>query len=130
MAQQYQNYIAGRWCDARAGSRFDRENPATGTPTGSYPLSIADDVRAAACAAVEAQAAWRRMPAPKRGEILFRAAEILVRKKEQFARDLTEEMGKVLKDSGLIRGTISGPRTCYCLEPRALRRLKALVGAL
>ncbi len=99
MSQQYQNYIAGRWCDASSGARFERENPANGTLTGNYPLSGADDVRAAACAAVDAQPAWRRMPAPKRGEILFRAAEILVRKKEQFSRDLTEEMGKVLKEA-------------------------------
>jgi ArsR family transcriptional regulator len=37
---------------------------------------------------------------------------------------------KVLKDVGLIRGEIDGPRTCYCLEPRTLRRLKALIGGL
>lgn len=37
---------------------------------------------------------------------------------------------KVLKEAGLVRGEIDGPRICYCIEPRALRRLKALVGAL
>jgi ArsR family transcriptional regulator, arsenate/arsenite/antimonite-responsive transcriptional repressor len=37
---------------------------------------------------------------------------------------------KVLKDAGLIRGTVDGPRVCYCIEPRALRRLKALVAAI
>ena len=47
-----------------------------------------------------------------------------------LAQSTVSQHLKVLKDSGLIRGTISGPRTCYCLEPRALRRLKALVGAL
>jgi len=99
MTQQYRNFIGGRWVDARDGRRFERENPATGESTGSYPRSGPDDVRDAACAAAEAQASWRRMPAPKRGEILFRAAEILVRKKEEFARDLTEEMGKVLKEA-------------------------------
>ncbi|HEY8173612.1 MAG TPA: aldehyde dehydrogenase family protein, partial [Dehalococcoidia bacterium] len=99
MTQQYQNYIAGKWTDARAGRRFQRENPANGKPTGSYPLSDAQDVNAAVCAAFDAQRAWRRMPAPKRGEILFRAGEILVRNKEQFARELTEEMGKVIKEA-------------------------------
>jgi aldehyde dehydrogenase (NAD+) len=39
------------------------------------------------------------MPAPKRGEILFRAAEILVRRKEDFSRDMTREMGKVLAEA-------------------------------
>ena len=99
MTTQYQNYIGGRWVDAKSGGRFERENPATGAATGSYPLSRAEDVGEAACAAAEAQRAWRRLPAPKRGEILFRAAEILLRNKERYARDLTEEMGKVLPEA-------------------------------
>jgi acyl-CoA reductase-like NAD-dependent aldehyde dehydrogenase len=99
MAQQFQNYIGGRWVDAKSGKRFERENPATGEITGSYPLSGPEDAQAAVCAAVEAQARWRRMPAPKRGEILFRAGEILVRRKEEFARQLTEEMGKVIAEA-------------------------------
>jgi aldehyde dehydrogenase (NAD+) len=99
MAQQYQNYIGGRWVEARGGDRFERENPATGEITGTYPRSQKDDANDAVCAALEAQKAWRGMPAPKRGEILFRAGEILIRKKEQFARELTEEMGKVIAEA-------------------------------
>src|SRR5574338_88099 len=99
MTQEYQNYIGGRWVAARAGQRFERENPATGEPTGSYPRSGAEDVRDAVCAAQEAAKKWRATPAPRRGEILFRAGEILVREKERFARELTEEMGKVLKEA-------------------------------
>ena len=37
---------------------------------------------------------------------------------------------KVLKDAGLIRGTIDGPRVCYCVNPEAVKRLKSLIGAL
>ena len=99
MTQEYQNYIGGRWVAARGGERFERENPATGEPTGSYPRSQTEDVRDAVCAAQEAAKKWRAMPAPRRGEILFRAGEILLREKERFARDLTEEMGKVLKEA-------------------------------
>src|SRR5205085_1476882 len=99
MAQEYQNYIGGRWVAAKSGERFERENPATGEITGSYPRSRSEDVREAVCAAEKAAAKWRRMPAPRRGEILFRAAEALVRDKERFARKLTEEMGKVLKEA-------------------------------
>src|SRR5437763_264045 len=95
---QFQNYIGGRWVAARSGKTFERENPATGEMTGSYPQSAAEDVHDAVCAAYDAQASWRAMPAPKRGEILFRAGEALIRNKEQFARELTEEMGKVLKE--------------------------------
>jgi ArsR family transcriptional regulator len=47
-----------------------------------------------------------------------------------LAQSTVSQHLKVLKGAGLIRGTISGPRTCYCLEPRSVRRLKALIGAL
>ena len=99
MSLEYQNYINGRWQDARSGDRFSRENPATGEITGSYPQSSAEDIADAVCAASEAERDWRRTPAPKRAEILYRAAEILVRKKEDFARELTEEMGKVIAEA-------------------------------
>lgn len=65
---------------------------------------------------------------------------ILVRKDACICGDIVDELPlaqstvsqhlKVLKDAGLIRGDVDGPRVCYCIEPRALRRLKALVGGL
>jgi len=47
-----------------------------------------------------------------------------------LAQSTVSQHLKVLKDAGLIRGEIDGPRTCYCVEPRVLRRLKALIGSL
>ena len=47
-----------------------------------------------------------------------------------LAQSTVSQHLKVLKEAGLIRGDVDGPRTCYCVEPRALRRLKALVGSL
>lgn len=47
-----------------------------------------------------------------------------------LAQSTVSQHLKVLKDAGLIRGDVDGPRVCYCLEPRALRRFKALVGGL
>ncbi len=47
-----------------------------------------------------------------------------------LAQSTVSQHLKVLKDAGLIRGEIDGPRICYCLEPRTLRRLRALVGGL
>jgi ArsR family transcriptional regulator len=65
---------------------------------------------------------------------------ILARRNTCICGDLVDELPlaqstvsqhlKVLKDSGLIRGEVDGPRVCYCIEPRTLRRLKALVGGL
>jgi ArsR family transcriptional regulator len=65
---------------------------------------------------------------------------LLVRREACICGDIVEELPlaqstvsqhlKVLKEAGLIRGEIDGPRVCYCVEPRTLRRLKALVGSL
>ena len=47
-----------------------------------------------------------------------------------LAQSTVSQHLKVLKDAGLIRGEIDGPRTCYCIEPRTLARAKALVAGL
>src|SRR5229473_1564634 len=64
-----------------------------------FVSSNAEDVDLAVEAAKEAYKTWRLVPAPKRAEILFRAAELLVRRKEEFSKDMTREMGKVLAES-------------------------------
>src|SRR6185295_10475997 len=66
---------------------------------GRFADSGPEDLERAVAAAREAFPRWRDLPAPKRGEILFRAAEILVRRKEEFARDMTREMGKVMAET-------------------------------
>jgi ArsR family transcriptional regulator len=73
---------------------------------------------------------------PARVQIL----RILARKSICICADIVEQMPlaqstvsqhlKILKEVGLIRGDVDGPRVCYCIEPRALRRLKALIGSL
>ncbi|PCC73412.1 transcriptional regulator, ArsR family [Nannocystis exedens] len=47
-----------------------------------------------------------------------------------LAQSTVSQHLKVLKDAGLVRGEIDGPRTCYCLDPRTMRRFKALLGGL
>jgi len=47
-----------------------------------------------------------------------------------LAQSTVSQHLKVLKQAGLVRGTIDGPRVCYCIEPRVLRRWKALVSTL
>ena len=83
------------------GEWFENINPAdTRDVIGRFPLSNKKDVEAAVAAAGEAFNRWRRTPAPRRAEILFRLGEILIRNKETFAADMTREMGKVLKETG------------------------------
>jgi len=99
MPTPHQNWINGRWQDAKSGQTFERENPANGEIIGRFPDSAADDVADAVKAAADAFDGWRSTPAPKRAEVLFRAAELLLARKEDLARDVTIEMGKVLPEA-------------------------------
>jgi alpha-ketoglutaric semialdehyde dehydrogenase len=94
------NFIDGEWVDARGGKTMENRNPAdTADLVGTFPASDLRDVDAAVDAARLAFPGWRATPAPKRAEILFRAAEALVRRKEELAREMTREMGKVLTET-------------------------------
>jgi len=96
----FKNYIDGEWVPARGGKAIEDRNPAnTGELVGMFPASSAEDVNQAIDAAKLAYKDWRLTPAPKRAEILYRAAEILTRRKEDFAIDMTREMGKVLTET-------------------------------
>ena len=99
MPDLFKNLIGGRWVESAAGGTFERHNPATGELVATFTKSGPADVDAAVAAASKAYADWRLYPAPKRGEILYRAAQILVERKEQLAREMTEEMGKVISES-------------------------------
>jgi alpha-ketoglutaric semialdehyde dehydrogenase len=99
-SQQHGNFIDGRWVPAASGRTTENRNPADQDDlVGTFADSGPEDVEAAVRAAREAFPKWRALPAPKRGEILYRAAEILVRRKEEFARAATREMGKVLAET-------------------------------
>ena len=96
----YKNFIAGEWVEPRSGNTLEDRNPANRDElVGIFPASNAEDVAQAADAARQAFDKWRLTPAPRRAEILFRAAEILVRRKEEFATGMTREMGKILAET-------------------------------
>jgi alpha-ketoglutaric semialdehyde dehydrogenase len=96
----FKNYINGEFVEPRGGNGIENRNPAnTAELVGIFPNSTEDDVAAAVDAANAAYAKWRLVPAPKRAEILFRAAELLIKRKEDYARDMTREMGKVLAET-------------------------------
>ncbi len=99
-ARIFKNFINGEWVASRSGKTHLNHNPANTTEIiGEFPLSAQADVDAAVAAAREGYKSWRLVPAPKRAEILFRVAELLVKRKEEFSRDMTREMGKVLAET-------------------------------
>lgn len=99
MAETFLNFIGGTWKPSHTGRTFERSNPATGALDGIYTSSDAKDVDEAVAAAKDAYTTWRLYPAPKRGELLFKAARILEDRKEKFAREMTAEMGKVINEA-------------------------------
>jgi len=100
MTQVYKNYINGQWVDSQSGQTFEDINPADVQEVlGLFPRSTEKDVASAVEAARASFDSWRKVPAPKRAEIMFRAAEKLVQRKEELAQLMTREMGKVLKES-------------------------------
>jgi aldehyde dehydrogenase (NAD+) len=96
----YGNYIDGAWGPSSSGQTFENRNPADTTDLiGVFPKSNRRDVEAALESAARAYERWRLVPAPRRAELLFRAAQLIVERKEAFARDMTREMGKVLSET-------------------------------
>jgi alpha-ketoglutaric semialdehyde dehydrogenase len=98
--REYSNYIDGQWVKSRSGKAFENRNPANQDDlVGLFQDSTADDVNAAVDAASKAYESWRLVPAPKRAEYLYRVGDILKRRKEEMAREMTREMGKVVDET-------------------------------
>jgi alpha-ketoglutaric semialdehyde dehydrogenase len=96
----YKNFINGEWVGSRNGEAHENRNPANNEElVGMFAAGTEEDVNQAVDAANQAYKKWRLVPAPKRAEILFRAAELLVQRKEEFSKDMTREMGKVLEEA-------------------------------
>jgi len=96
----YKNFINGEWVEARSGKTFENINPADKSDVvGYFQASDQSDLEDAVTAARAAYNGWRLTPAPRRAEILFRAAQMLVERKEELAREMTREMGKILKET-------------------------------
>src|SRR6202163_1976281 len=96
----FKNFINGEWVEAKGGKAYENRNPAsTDELVGMFVSSSSEDVNAAVDAAKAAYPKWRLTPAPKRAEVLFRAAELLVQRKEELSKDMTREMGKVMAET-------------------------------
>jgi aldehyde dehydrogenase (NAD+) len=94
---EFKNYINGKWVEGR--SKFQTINPANEELLAEIAQAETSDVEAAAKAATEAFKSWRLVPAPLRGELLFKIGDILKQKKEELARLLTQDMGKVISEA-------------------------------
>lgn len=112
MATKFKNFIDGKWVEARSGKTFENRNPARWDEVvGLFPLSGKEDVDAAVAAAKKAFEEWRLVPAPKRGDIMKKVGDLMTERKEELAKLMTREMGKVLLET---RGDVQeGIDTAY-----------------
>ncbi len=95
----YRILIDGKWVSSESKETFQSLNPATEKHLGRFQSGNENDVNQAVDAAERAFEEWSSLPAPKRGEILFRTASLLRESKETLARLVTNEMGKVLPEA-------------------------------
>ncbi len=99
-APTYLHFIGGAWVPSGTGRTFESRNPADRRDlVGRFQAGDAADVARAIAAAGEAAPGWRATPAPRRGEILYRFGALLAERKEEVARAMTREMGKVLPEA-------------------------------
>jgi aldehyde dehydrogenase (NAD+) len=100
MTEVYRNYLAGQWVACKSGKTFPNINPANTDETiGHFQASGAEDVQVACEAATKAQPAWASTPAPRRGEFLFKAAELLESRLQKVSEEMTREEGKTLPEA-------------------------------
>jgi alpha-ketoglutaric semialdehyde dehydrogenase len=121
MSETFHNFIDGKWVPARSGKTFENRNPANQDDLiGVFPDSDESDVNAAVAAARRAFESWRLVPAPRRAEIVRRAAGLIEDRKEDLARIMTREMGKVLAET---RGDVQEAIDCGYFASGEGRRL-------
>jgi len=98
--EAFKNLIGGGWVGASDHATFETRNPARSDEVlGTFPSATAADAAQAVAAAAEAFPAWAATPAPARGAILFRAAELLEERLDDIATTLTREEGKTLAEA-------------------------------
>ena len=100
MADVYRNYIAGQWVECKTKKTFPNLNPAnTNETVGLFQSSGPDDIQEACDAAAKAQPAWGALPAPLRGEFLYKAAEIMESRLQRLSEEMTREEGKTVPEA-------------------------------
>ncbi len=128
MSEVFKNYIDGKWLPAQAGQVIENRNPANRNDlVGLFPASDQGDVDTAVAAAKKAFASWRLVPAPKRGELLYRVGELLKAHKEEIARDHDPRDGQGLERNSRRRA--GRHRHCFLYgrrRPAAFRRNDAI----
>jgi aldehyde dehydrogenase (NAD+) len=94
------SYINGQWYHPQSDRTLRNINPAdTADVIAEFPMATAEDTQKAIEAAQAALPAWKKTPAPERGRVIWRAADIARRRVDEIAETMTREEGKILKEA-------------------------------
>lgn len=124
MVDKLKMYIGGEWVDAESGETFSVKSPVTGETLAQLPKGGRKDVKKAVDIAVEAQEKVQRMPIKERIQLAYKVTEIVKQNINRYAKDLTMEHGKILKES-LIEVEDVAPNILWNAED--LKRLETPV---
>ncbi|MGO4936118.1 aldehyde dehydrogenase [Fundicoccus sp. Sow4_H7] len=92
---QFKMYIDGEFVDASNNDTFDNINPSTGQVINAVPKATEEDLERALTAATRAQKEWKHVPSSERAEYLFKISDLIIEHKEEFAKIISQEVGKV-----------------------------------
>jgi aldehyde dehydrogenase (NAD+) len=100
MAETFKNYIGGEWVDPSTGEHSENRNPARWDEVlGRFPSSGPADVERAVASAKRGFEVWRKVPAPQRGDVLRAVGDLMAARKQEIAKAMTREMGKILDET-------------------------------
>jgi aldehyde dehydrogenase (NAD+) len=99
MNKEYKLYINGKWIPSTHSKSFETKNPATGETLACFPLGTKEDTIRAIDAAEKTFPMWKKTPAPKRGEIILKAAAIMRNRKDELGEIVAKEMGKIISEA-------------------------------
>jgi alpha-ketoglutaric semialdehyde dehydrogenase len=98
MKKEYGLYINGKWTKSTSDKTIETKNPATGDVLAIFPAGTKEDTIKAINAAEKAFTMWKKTPAPKRGDIILKAALIMKDRKNELGEIVSKEMGKIIAE--------------------------------
>ena len=102
----YKNYVGGTWVEGAIKKTFQNINPATGEVIAEFQDSVPLDVDRAVESAHDSFRMWKNTPAPKRGEILYKASELLIRDKDEIIESEVQPSSEITHEPAPLKVTV------------------------
>ena len=95
----FKNLINGKWVGSKGGNFIEITSPLDNSIVGKVPAMTTEDVDFVFETSKEAQIKWKNVPVNERAEILYKAADILIKQSDELTEIMIREIGKDKKSS-------------------------------